>query len=535
MKKVYKAAVGSLIYDEELNQIVGKLNNDGTENRTWTAGGQYSMYNNLLAVGYRPSDVQNYLNNCDSVSNGYLLQGFVLLQGAKELPPESWVGEVISRTKQRFESFEEMLNWISTLPREEERKAKCAAFSKLYKEELKRRGGPEYKEAVRVEKEQLAKLKRNRQVEKIKEEILSLEPESFIRFRHAHTHAECYWRDTILSGTWHNAIWLVKGWRPTLKIQQDPYKSAIWATALQELLGRRTIERFVQVFCRYHRHQEWRANYLHDLRDIVREAKERLVIEGLPTESALTLWLIHSKVIGLRGAAGIVSLPEEHLTTLNYIKEINRSRLAKPNHSSELITYTLSCLIEDHPWLTDASTYLTDVGLDRVRALVIKNPYFYNDYVGRMRCAALDYFSSLNDDEKVRLGNEGLKSTAEHRFGRLHTEDYIFKQCVPKTVRSDIDIDDYMSAYNLVTFTQPYDQQLNVWRTELWDLISEGKYPVLIPQIQTDWTFGARGLINSKLKPNHNGQPFKVVSKVPDHLPLWMILPHILKDRLVDQ
>lgn len=117
MTTTLKAEPGTYVYDESNNRFVGRLNQNGTEDKRFTNGGLCSLLNSVLEVtDYKPKDPQAYAKAlCTREQNSYALNGFtVLLTGLqKELTPEEWCQLAAQEMPNDPDGLADILAWVS--------------------------------------------------------------------------------------------------------------------------------------------------------------------------------------------------------------------------------------------------------------------------------------------------------------------------------------------------------------------------------------------------------------------------------------
>ena len=130
------AKPGSHIFDYESKRFVGKLNNDGTENRAWVSNGDYSFLNTLLDAsgGYIPKDPQAFAEGILGVKgNGYTVRGYSIAVSCYTLQATEWVPLLEGASSQPIVEI------LQHLQKADESKAKYQALCSLLRRELTRR------------------------------------------------------------------------------------------------------------------------------------------------------------------------------------------------------------------------------------------------------------------------------------------------------------------------------------------------------------------------------------------------------------
>ena len=131
-----KAEPGSLVYSNA-GLVVGRINNDLTEDNRWTANGKCSIANGFIkASGISPKDARSFHKSVETNPNGYILKGYTIVLQLKELPVEMWAVKAAEVLGGEFNDFEEMLEQLSKQP-EKEREAKLAVLEKFFQKEKK--------------------------------------------------------------------------------------------------------------------------------------------------------------------------------------------------------------------------------------------------------------------------------------------------------------------------------------------------------------------------------------------------------------
>ena len=150
-----KAKPGDYVYSDK-GLVVGRINNDLTEDNRWTAEGKCSIANGFIkAAGISPKDARRFHKAVESNPNGYTLQGYTVVLELKELPVEMWAVKAAEILGGEFEDLRAMLEELSKQP-EKERAAKLAVMEKFFKKE--RNSNTEYKKRLRKTKKEIAEL-----------------------------------------------------------------------------------------------------------------------------------------------------------------------------------------------------------------------------------------------------------------------------------------------------------------------------------------------------------------------------------------
>ena len=131
-----KAKPGEYVYNKD-GLVVGRINNDLTEDNRFTAFGACSIANGFIkASNLTPSDAKRFHNAVNANPNGYVLMGYTIALELKELPVEMWAVKAAEILDGEFEDLKEMLVELSKQP-EKERAAKLSVLEKFFTKEKK--------------------------------------------------------------------------------------------------------------------------------------------------------------------------------------------------------------------------------------------------------------------------------------------------------------------------------------------------------------------------------------------------------------
>ena len=136
MTNLSPAKPGMYVFDYDANQFVGKLNKDGTENRTWTAGGACSFLNTLLEAsgGYTPKNPNSFAAGLlGAAKNGYVVQGYSLAVATYIIDKDDWSPAL------EAELSEPISEIFTHLSRADEGKAKLEHLSSVFRTEISKR------------------------------------------------------------------------------------------------------------------------------------------------------------------------------------------------------------------------------------------------------------------------------------------------------------------------------------------------------------------------------------------------------------
>ena len=129
-----KAQPGDYVFSDS-GLVVGRINNDLTEDNRFTAFGKCSIANGFInATNLTPTNARSFHNSVESNPNGYVLKGYTICLQLKELPVEMWAVKAAEILDGEFEDFEQMLEELSKQP-EKERQAKLSVLAKFFTKE----------------------------------------------------------------------------------------------------------------------------------------------------------------------------------------------------------------------------------------------------------------------------------------------------------------------------------------------------------------------------------------------------------------
>ena len=132
------ASPGGYVYDPETGRCPGRVNQDGTEDRRFTADGDASIMNEFFSVFSYPHEKPSEF--MESVQSGYLFQGFgVILSEWDVLTGPEWAAKFTELCDLYPQSLGELLREIGNNPAAE-RQSKLEVATRLYGPAAKKHG-----------------------------------------------------------------------------------------------------------------------------------------------------------------------------------------------------------------------------------------------------------------------------------------------------------------------------------------------------------------------------------------------------------